>query len=146
VVGQVGSRFFRIQGRLGHILAEPDYAALLVEITEFGDLAEDKSLFRLAAELKELDMSEFLVSTAREAAERAIEDQRDFVLSPERYAAFVAALDRPPVEPLQKTHDLGEFHCGKRPLDEWLRKFALSSAASEFAQTYVVHEERMVRG
>lgn len=68
------------------------------ERVHFRVTEEDKSLFRVAAELKGLDMSEFLVSTAREAAERAIEDQRDFVLSPERYAAFVAALDRPPVE------------------------------------------------
>jgi uncharacterized protein (DUF1778 family) len=60
--------------------------------------AEDKTLFRTAAELKGQDMTDFVLSKARQAAEEVIEEQRDFVLPHDRFEAFSAALDRSPVE------------------------------------------------
>lgn len=60
--------------------------------------AEDKELFRAAAEMRGQDMSDFVLSNARRAAEEVIEEQRDFVLPHDRFEAFVAALDRSPVE------------------------------------------------
>jgi len=60
--------------------------------------AEDKTLFRTAAGLLGQDMSDFVLSNARQAAEEVIEEQRDFVLPHDRFEAFAAALDRTPVE------------------------------------------------
>jgi uncharacterized protein (DUF1778 family) len=60
--------------------------------------AEDKELFRKGADLRGLDLSEFVLAEARKGAKMVIEDQRDFVLAPEQYAAFMQALDRDPVE------------------------------------------------
>jgi len=60
--------------------------------------AEDKTLFRTAAELKGQDMTDFVLSNARQAAEEVIEEQRDFVLPHDRFEAFAAALDCAPVE------------------------------------------------
>jgi uncharacterized protein (DUF1778 family) len=60
--------------------------------------AADKLLFRVAADLKGQDMTDFVLSNARAAAEQVIEEQRDFTLPRAHFEAFAAALDRPPVE------------------------------------------------
>lgn len=60
--------------------------------------AEDKTLLRAAAELKNQDMTDFVLSIARQSAKQIIADQRDFVLPQEEYESFLAALDRAPVE------------------------------------------------
>ena len=59
---------------------------------------EDKTLLRTAAELLGQDMTDFVLSKARQAAQEIIEDQRDFILPDDQYTAFLAALDRAPVE------------------------------------------------
>ncbi|MGF1611874.1 MAG: DUF1778 domain-containing protein [Kiloniellales bacterium] len=48
--------------------------------------------------------AEFMLDSAREAAENALLDQRLFLLEESRYAAFVACLDVPvePTETLRK--------------------------------------------
>ena len=43
-------------------------------------------------------LSEFLVESGRERAERVLADRSRFVLSPARWRAFTAALDRAPRE------------------------------------------------
>lgn len=60
--------------------------------------AEDKELLRTAAEIRGQVMSDFVLSNARQAAQDVIEEQRDFVLPPDRFEAFAEALDRYPVE------------------------------------------------
>lgn len=60
--------------------------------------AEDKALLRTAAEINGQVMSDFVLSNARQAARDVIEQQRDFVLSPGRFEAFVELLDRAPVD------------------------------------------------
>src|SRR5687768_11378724 len=50
------------------------------------------------------------------------------------------------IEKLTKSHDLGRFCCGQDSLDEWLKKYALSSQASESAKTYVVTQDNAVIG
>lgn len=51
------------------------------------------------------------------------------------------------VEPLSKEHLLDGFDCGKHPsLNEWLKRFGLTSQQSNSARTYVVHRERRVVG
>jgi len=55
----------------------------------------DDALLRQAAELLGESISEFLVESARERAERLVADRTRFVLADEQWSAFCAALDRP---------------------------------------------------
>jgi uncharacterized protein (DUF1778 family) len=59
--------------------------------------ARDDELFRTAAAANE-SLSEFLVESGRERAERLLADRTRFVLSPARWREFTAALDRAPRE------------------------------------------------
>jgi uncharacterized protein (DUF1778 family) len=55
----------------------------------------DDELFRRAAGYAEQSLSEFLVASGRERAQRLLADRTRFVLSEEQWAAFNAELDRP---------------------------------------------------
>lgn len=55
----------------------------------------DESLFREAALLAEESVSEFLVESGRERAERVLADRVEFVLGERDWEAFTTALDRP---------------------------------------------------
>jgi uncharacterized protein (DUF1778 family) len=55
----------------------------------------DDDLFRRAAGFAEQSLSEFLVASGRERAERLLADRTRFVLSDQQWAAFNVALDRP---------------------------------------------------
>jgi uncharacterized protein (DUF1778 family) len=55
----------------------------------------DDALLRQAADLSGETMSEFLVESARERAERLVADRTRFVLDEEQWFAFLEALDRP---------------------------------------------------
>ena len=57
--------------------------------------ARDDELFRRAAAVADESLSEFLVESGRERAERLLADRTRFVLSEEDWAAFTEALDRP---------------------------------------------------
>jgi GNAT superfamily N-acetyltransferase len=43
-----------------------------------------------------------------------------------------------PPEPLQPTHDVEKFDCGKPTLNDWLRKRALQNETTGSSRTYVV--------
>jgi uncharacterized protein (DUF1778 family) len=58
--------------------------------------ASDDELFRTAAAAAHESLSEFLVESGRERADRLLADRTRFVLSPAQWRAFTAALDRPP--------------------------------------------------
>ena len=58
----------------------------------------DDELFRSAAAAANESLSEFLVESGRERAERLLADQTGFVLSRAQWREFTAALDRPPRE------------------------------------------------
>jgi uncharacterized protein (DUF1778 family) len=60
--------------------------------------ARDDELFRSAAAAANESLSEFLVESGRERAERLLADRTRFVLSPAQWRAFTAALDLPPRE------------------------------------------------
>jgi uncharacterized protein (DUF1778 family) len=60
--------------------------------------ASDDELFRRAAEAANESLSEFLVESGRERAERLLADRTRFVLSPARWREFTAALDGAPRE------------------------------------------------
>lgn len=55
----------------------------------------DNELFREAASVAEETVSEFLVESGRERAQRLLADRTEFVLDPGSWEAFAAALDRP---------------------------------------------------
>ena len=57
--------------------------------------ADDDRLFRDAAAAAHESLSEFLVESGRERAERVLSERTQFVLGPEEWEAFTAALDRP---------------------------------------------------
>jgi uncharacterized protein (DUF1778 family) len=57
--------------------------------------AEDKELFERASSQREETMTEFLVESGRERAERLLADRTHFVLNDADWRAFTAALDRP---------------------------------------------------
>lgn len=59
--------------------------------------AGDNELFRSAAAETHESLSEFLVESGRERAERVLADRTSFVLSASAWDEFVAALDRPAV-------------------------------------------------
>lgn len=50
------------------------------------------------------------------------------------------------IVPLDVTHDLSAFRCGKPELDDWLRRYALVSHQIGGARTYVTCEANVVRG
>ena len=57
--------------------------------------ASDDELFRSAAAATQESLSEFLVESGRERAERVLADRIRFVLSASEWRAFTTALDRP---------------------------------------------------
>jgi len=59
--------------------------------------ASDDELFRSAAAATHESLSEFLVESGRERAERVLADRTTFVLSASAWRSFTAALDSPAV-------------------------------------------------
>lgn len=57
--------------------------------------ASDDKLLRSAAAAAQESLSEFLVESGRERAERVLADRTRFVLPAEQWQAFTTALDRP---------------------------------------------------
>jgi uncharacterized protein (DUF1778 family) len=55
----------------------------------------DDELLRLAADASNESLSEFLIESGRERAERVLADRTRFVLSPAEWRAFTSAMDRP---------------------------------------------------
>jgi GNAT superfamily N-acetyltransferase len=50
------------------------------------------------------------------------------------------------VEKLTKEHSVSSFDCGKEPLNDWLKRFALTNQQNDSARTYVVHRAGKVVG
>lgn len=55
----------------------------------------DDLLFRQAASVQDENVSEFLIESGRERAERVLADRTNFTLDAATWDAFVEALDRP---------------------------------------------------
>lgn len=56
---------------------------------------DEKELVEQAARLTHVSASRFVLQAALQSAEDVLVDQNRFVLSPERWGAFVEMLDRP---------------------------------------------------
>ncbi|HXU49356.1 MAG TPA: DUF1778 domain-containing protein [Candidatus Binatia bacterium] len=54
-----------------------------------------EELIRTGANTKGVSVTDFILESACLQAEQTIADQREFVLSPKRWQAFIEALDRP---------------------------------------------------
>jgi uncharacterized protein (DUF1778 family) len=76
--------------------APPDAARLKGERIVARVNAEQKRLFQRAAALQGRSLSDFLVASAQDAAQRAIRDEEVMVLGARDSAAFVAGLLNPP--------------------------------------------------
>jgi hypothetical protein len=51
------------------------------------------------------------------------------------------------VEAISESHDVSRFDCGDHEsLNDWLKRFALTSQRNESARTYVVHRNSLVVG
>jgi uncharacterized protein (DUF1778 family) len=57
---------------------------------------QEEELIRRGAERRKQTVTEFVLASACAEAEETLADQQLFLLSEERWKAFVAALDRPP--------------------------------------------------
>ena len=57
--------------------------------------ASEEELIRVAAERQGINVTEFIMRSAREKAEEALADQTRFVLDEVRWNQFAAILDRP---------------------------------------------------
>ena len=56
---------------------------------------EQKALIEKGASVRQQNITDFVLSSASEKAEQILADQRNFVLPPAKWDAFVAALDKP---------------------------------------------------
>jgi uncharacterized protein (DUF1778 family) len=56
---------------------------------------DDRALFDRAASAQHESLSQFLVESGRERAERLLADRAAFRISPENWDVLVAAMDRP---------------------------------------------------
>jgi len=57
-----------------------------------------KKLLKSAAKLRKNSLTDFVLNSSTTAAENILADQTRFVLPPDKWAAFNAALDAPPKE------------------------------------------------
>ena len=57
--------------------------------------AAEEELIRVAAEQKDVNVTEFIMRSACEKAEEALANRTRFVLDDARWKRFIAALDRP---------------------------------------------------
>ena len=71
-------------------LHTPKSARLELRVTP-----DQKRLLEEAASVRERSVTEFVIETASIAAHDVLADRTQFILSPEKWDAFAAALDRP---------------------------------------------------
>jgi len=76
--------------------------------------ASEEELIKVAAERQGINVTEFIMRSARERAERSLADQTRFVLDDKQWRAFMAALDRPAQDKPRLRQLFGEQHVAKR--------------------------------
>ncbi len=75
------------------------------DVIQIRAMAGTKALLNRAAAVRGQKLSEFMLESARRAAEDALLDQRSFFLDEESHERFLALLDTPP-SPSQELVDL----------------------------------------
>ena len=76
-------------------------------------ISEEK-LIKVAAEHQGINVTEFIMRSAREKAEQTLGDQTRFVLDEKQWKAFMAALDRPAKDKPRLRRLFTEPHVAKR--------------------------------
>jgi uncharacterized protein (DUF1778 family) len=76
--------------------------------------AGEEALIKVAAERQGVNVTDFIMRSAREKAEQALSDQTRFVLDEAQWKAFMAALDRPPKDKPRLRRLFTEPHVAKR--------------------------------
>ena len=76
--------------------------------------ASDEELIKIAAERQGVNVTEFILRSARERAAQALADQTRFVLDDKQWKAFMAALDRPARDKPRLRQLFKERHVAKR--------------------------------
>lgn len=71
-------------------------------------------MIKVAAERQGVNITEFILRSAREKAEQSLADQTRFVLDDKQWKAFMAALDRPAQEKPRLRKLFKEQHVAKR--------------------------------
>jgi uncharacterized protein (DUF1778 family) len=74
----------------------------------------EETLIKVAADRQGMNVTEFILRSAREKAEQALADQTRFVLDEKQWKAFMAALDRPPKNKPRLRRLFTERHVAKR--------------------------------
>ena len=76
--------------------------------------ALEEELIKEAADRQGVNVTEFILRSAREKAEQALADQTRFVLDNHQWRAFMAALDRPAEDKPRLRQLFREQHVAKR--------------------------------
>jgi uncharacterized protein (DUF1778 family) len=74
----------------------------------------EETLIKVAAERQGMNVTDFILRSAREKAEQALTDQTRFLLDDKQWKAFLAALDRPAVNKPRLRRLFTEQHVAKR--------------------------------
>ena len=76
--------------------------------------ASEETLIKVAAERQGVNVTDFILRSARESAEQTLSDQTRFVLDEKQWKAFMAALDRPSKDKPRLRRLFTESHVAKR--------------------------------
>ena len=76
--------------------------------------AREETLIKVAAERQGVNITDFILTAAREKAEVALADQTRFVLDDRRWALFLKALDRPAKKKPRLRKLFAESHVAER--------------------------------
>ena len=76
--------------------------------------AREETLIKVAAERQGVNITDFILSAAREKAEETLADQTRFVVNEHQWNEFMEALDRPAKEKPRLKKLFAEPHVAKR--------------------------------
>jgi uncharacterized protein (DUF1778 family) len=76
--------------------------------------ASEEALIKVAAERQGVNVTDFILRSARERAEQTLADETRFVLDEKQWKAFMAALGRPPKNKPRLRRLFTESHITKR--------------------------------
>ena len=76
--------------------------------------ASEEELIKVAADRQGVNITDFILRSAREKAEQSLADQTRFVLDDNQWKAFMSALDRPAKDKPRLRQLFREQHVAKR--------------------------------
>lgn len=76
--------------------------------------ASEETLIKVAAEREGVSVTDFILRSARERAEKALSDQTRFVIDDKQWKAFLVALDRPTRDKPRLRRLFQESHVARR--------------------------------